>query len=73
MSDLINNKEYKVFETDIDGTLFDDDFKLPEFNRRMLVELQKTGVQIVLCSGWIFFFFLLHFFAVYFNFLFFLL
>lgn len=64
MSDLIKNRQYKVLETDIDGTLLDDDFKLPEFNRRMLVELQKTGVQIVLCSGWILFYFLHFFFCL---------
>ncbi|MCF0191372.1 MAG: HAD family phosphatase [Marinilabiliaceae bacterium] len=46
------DKEYKLIALDLDGTLTDDDKKLPKRNYEVLIRAQKEhGMRVVLASG----------------------
>lgn len=51
MSEVSLHKEYKVLATDLDNTLLTSEITIAEFDKKMLVELQKCGVNIVMISG----------------------
>ncbi len=42
---------YKLVAMDIDGTILNDQSKLPEVNKIYARKLQEKGVKLVLCSG----------------------
>lgn len=42
---------YKLIVTDVDGTLLDDQSRLPDLNRKALVECHKKGIKIILATG----------------------
>lgn len=55
MNEVSLHKEYKVLATDLDNTLLTSDIKIADFDKKMLIELQKCGVSIVMVSGLIIF------------------
>ena len=44
-------KDYKIVFIDMDGTLLDEDKKIPEENVAAIKELRKLGIPVVLASG----------------------
>lgn len=54
MSIINENNKYKTVAIDLDGTLLTDQHTISDFDKRMLVELQKSGVNVVFCSGMIY-------------------
>jgi Cof subfamily protein (haloacid dehalogenase superfamily) len=42
---------YKLFATDLDGTLLDDFGMLPEVNKEYIQKITDSGVLVALCSG----------------------
>lgn len=41
----------KLLVTDLAGTLLDNDYKLPDFNKEALINARKRGIKIVLATG----------------------
>lgn len=46
--------KYKLIVSDIDSTLIDRDFRIPDYNTEMIRRAQEAGISFVLCTGRIF-------------------
>lgn len=42
---------YKLLVSDIDATLIDKDFRVPEYNEKMIKRAREAGVEFMLCTG----------------------
>jgi len=45
------NKPYKVFATDMDGTLLNNKKEISEVNLKAMRDLHKAGIEVVICTG----------------------
>lgn len=45
------NNKYKMIVADIDDTLINSDFAITKLTKEALIEAQKKGIKVVLCTG----------------------
>lgn len=55
MSGITQHKEFKVLATDLDLTLLTSDIRIQDFDKKMLNELQKNGMRMIMISGMLIF------------------
>lgn len=46
-----SNRTIKLIALDMDGTLLRDDQTISEENRKVIEEVRKTGIEVMLCTG----------------------
>lgn len=42
---------YRLIATDVDGTLLDDESRMPPLNREALLQCRKRGIEVILATG----------------------
>lgn len=48
---MIKKSDYKMIAIDLDGTLLTDDKRITEINKKVLKEITKKGIEIVIATG----------------------
>jgi 5-amino-6-(5-phospho-D-ribitylamino)uracil phosphatase len=51
MDNFLNDHEIKLIALDMDGTLFNDDHRISDGNRKAIKEAQERGIYVVLSTG----------------------
>ncbi|MGZ4160063.1 MAG: HAD hydrolase family protein, partial [Neobacillus sp.] len=51
MDNFLNDNVIKLIALDMDGTLFTDDHRISDGNRKAIKEAQERGIYVVLSTG----------------------
>lgn len=47
----LKNNNIKLVATDLDETLLNENSDISDYNKKVLIELMKNGIEVVLCTG----------------------